>query len=81
MTIPVGRRLRAAAWWLAAVSIAAATSTPSHADSLATVPPVGAGPYAVGCSSVEQDFSRVPQGESPEAWWEGVPAARGRRAT
>ena len=77
MTYPLGTTRRAAARWLATALIAAATSTPSHADSLATVPPVGAGPYAVGCSSVEQDFSRVPQGESPGAWWEGVPAASG----
>lgn len=59
---------------LAALLVAVGTA---QADSLATVPPLGAGPYAVGCSSVEQDFSRVPQGESPEAWWEGIPAANG----
>ena len=46
------------------------------ADSLATVPPIGPGPYPVGCSSVEQDFSRT-GGQSPEAWWEGQPASNG----
>ena len=35
------------------------------------LPPVG--PYAVGCSNLEQDFSRVQAGESVEAYWEGLP--------
>jgi hypothetical protein len=29
------------------------------ADSLAVVDPLPPGPYVVGCSNVEQDFSRV----------------------
>jgi len=37
------------------------------------VPPVGAGPYAVACSNVEQDFARVPPGVPVEAYWEGLP--------
>ena len=61
----------------AAAVIAAATSTLAvAADSLATVPPVGPGPYPVGCTSVEQDFSRT-GGQNPEAWWEGQPASNG----
>ncbi|MFO1304859.1 MAG: hypothetical protein U1F54_14085 [Burkholderiales bacterium] len=35
------------------------------------LPPVG--PYVVGCSNLEQDFSRVQPGESVEAYWEGLP--------
>jgi dienelactone hydrolase len=31
------------------------------------------GPYAVGCSNVEQDFARVPAGDSAEDYWEGLP--------
>ena len=38
------------------------------------VPPVTSlGPYAVGCSNVEQDFTRIPPGESAQAYWEGLP--------
>lgn len=61
----------------AAAALALALASPARgADSLATVPPVGAGPYPVGCTSVEQDFSRT-AGQSPEAWWEGQPASNG----
>src|SRR5437764_3612126 len=43
------------------------------ADSLAVVDPLPPGPYAVGCSNVEQDFSRVLPGETAKNYWEGVP--------
>lgn len=55
----------------------AALDPAARADSLATVPPLGPGSYAVGCSSVEQDFSRVPAGQAAEAYWEGQPANDG----
>lgn len=55
----------------------AAFDAPARADSLATIPPIGPGAFAVGCSSVEQDFTRVPAGQNPEAWWEGQPASDG----
>jgi dienelactone hydrolase len=43
-------------------------------DSLAIVPPIAVpGPYTVGCNDVEQDFSRLQQGELPDAYWEGEP--------
>lgn len=59
-------------------AIVLAVSAPwSRADSLATFPPLGSGPHAVGCTSVEQDFSRVPQGGNAEWWWEGVPGEDG----
>ncbi|MEP7062393.1 MAG: hypothetical protein ABI881_08340 [Betaproteobacteria bacterium] len=43
-----------------------------------TYPPLPAGPFAVGCSSVEQDFARMQPGESPQLYWEGIPADDGR---
>jgi predicted dienelactone hydrolase len=43
------------------------------ADSLAVVDPLPPGPYVVGCSNVEQDFSRVLPGETAKNYWEGVP--------
>jgi len=36
------------------------------------LPPVGG--YAVGCSNLEQDFSRIPPGESADAYWIGLPS-------
>jgi predicted dienelactone hydrolase len=35
------------------------------------------GPYAVACSNVVQDFSRVGAGEDATSYWEGVPSANG----
>lgn len=70
MPRPLSRLAAAAAL---ALAVAAASA---HADSLATVPPIGPGPNAVGCTSVEQDFTRT-GGQSPEAWWEGQPATNG----
>lgn len=35
------------------------------------------GPYAVGCSNVDQDFSRVGPGEDVASYWEGMPADNG----
>jgi dienelactone hydrolase len=40
-------------------------------DSLTIVPPMGAGPYPVGCSNVAQDFTRLQAGETPDMYWEG----------
>jgi predicted dienelactone hydrolase len=60
----------------AAAALAHVVASGARADSLPTVPPLGPGPYAVGCTSVEQDFSRT-GGQSPEAWWEGQPASNG----
>jgi len=44
------------------------------ADPLAVVAPRGPGAFAVGCSNVEQDFSRVGTGETASLYWEGVPS-------
>ncbi len=35
------------------------------------------GPYAVACSNVVQDFSRLGAGEDAQSYWEGVPSANG----
>jgi predicted dienelactone hydrolase len=61
---------------LAAAAALSLCALVARADSLATVPPIGAGPYPVGCSSVEQDFSRT-GGSNAEDWWEGQPASTG----
>ncbi|MFN3629756.1 MAG: alpha/beta hydrolase family protein [Casimicrobiaceae bacterium] len=37
-------------------------------------PPALQGPYPVGCSSVEQDFSRLVAGEAASDYWSGVPS-------
>jgi len=49
------------------------TAAAAGADSLAVVDPLPPGPYAVGCSNIEQDFSRVSAGETAQNYWEGVP--------
>lgn len=36
------------------------------------MPPLGPGPYPVGCSNVEQDFSRVASGQTAQSYWDGV---------
>lgn len=38
---------------------------------LGIVPPIAPGAYAVGCSNVEQDFSRIATGSDATAYWEG----------
>src|SRR6478735_3032115 len=44
--------------------------------------PLVPGPYAVGCSNVAQDFTRIGSGETANDYWEGVPAgSRGRYVT
>ncbi len=48
-------------------------ATAAGADSLAIVDPLPPGPYAVGCSNVEQNFGRVLPNESAKNYWEGFP--------
>ncbi|MFO1312638.1 MAG: hypothetical protein U1F41_11320 [Burkholderiales bacterium] len=56
----------------AALVLLAAGHAATQADTIVPpLPPVG--PYPVGCSNLEQDFSRVQPGESVEAYWEGLP--------
>ncbi len=54
-------------------------STSSLLPSPSTVaPPLPLpGPYAVACSNVAQDFSRVATAEEAEAYWEGSPSPAG----
>ncbi len=35
------------------------------------------GPYAVACSNISQDFSRVGAGEDVQSYWEGMPSDNG----
>jgi len=55
------------------VAATAIASSLAGADVLATVPPVGTGPYAVACANIAQDFSRLGPGESAQDYWEGSP--------
>ncbi len=57
----------------AAFACAIIAASAEAADSLAVVDPLPPGPYAVGCSNVEQDFSRLMPGETAQNYWEGVP--------
>jgi predicted dienelactone hydrolase len=54
-------------------ALALAATIASADDTLATMPPLGMGPYAVGCSDVAQDFTRLAPGEDVQTYWEGVP--------
>src|SRR5262245_19532255 len=53
------------------------TSSPPPSPSTAVPPLALPGPYAVGCSNVAQDFSRVAAGEDATAYWEGSPSSTG----
>ena len=61
-----------AVWSLAAVLASTAEAYVNPSDSLALVPPVAPGPYPVGCSNIEQDFSRLQPGETPQMYWEAL---------
>lgn len=50
-----------------------ASATTAWSDSLAVMPPLGIGPYPVGCSNIVQDFTRVAPGDDVQTYWEGVP--------
>lgn len=66
-----------AARWLGVVAMLALASAAS-ADPLTVAAPLPPGTFPVGCSNVEQDFTRVPPGESAQQYWQGFPAADGR---
>ncbi len=57
---------------LALASVLSATASAS-----AGVTPSANGKYAVGCSNVEQDFSRLRAGEAASDYWEGNPLSDG----
>jgi len=48
----------------------------AHAQSLPVPTP---GPHPVGCSNIEQDFDRVPPGETAAMYWRGVATDEGER--
>lgn len=48
-------------------------------DPLATVAPLPLGKFPVGCSNVEQDFTRIQPGESAQQYWEGFPTGSQER--
>ena len=48
-------------------------------DPMAIVAPLAPGAYPVGCSNVEQDFSRIQSGETAQQYWEGYPSGNQER--
>ena len=53
-------------------------SSPTTSFPSTVVPPMTLpGPYAVGCSNVAQDFSRLAPGENAADYWDGAPSASG----
>jgi predicted dienelactone hydrolase len=58
---------------LGALLATLALGAPVHAQStnLGVVPPIGPGAYAVACSNVQQDFTRVAPGSGAADYWEG----------
>ena len=57
---------------LAAASAATVVSFALAAHAQTIVPPLTvAGPYPVACTNVEQDLSRVPDGETAQMYWRG----------
>ena len=66
------RFIRLTLWMLAGLLLAVeGAHAQSPADWLAVVPPAQPGSYPVGCSNVEQDFSRIAPGSDATAYWEG----------
>src|SRR5438132_275643 len=61
------------------VVIAGLALTSAVADPMAIVAPLPPGAYPVGCSNVEQDFSRVQAGETAQQYWEGYPSGSRER--
>jgi predicted dienelactone hydrolase len=57
----------------------AALAAAALGDPLAVVAPLPPGTYPVGCSNIEQDFSRVQPGETAQQYWEGFPSGNQER--
>ena len=62
---------------LAAAFLTATVLTLSAAHASAGIIPSANGKYPVGCSNVEQDFTRMAVGAAPSDYWEGNPLADG----
>jgi predicted dienelactone hydrolase len=79
------RFLPVLAWvLLSAMTLAVAGCGGGGADSSMSTPPSVVvpplplpGPYAVGCSNITQDFTRVAPGETATNYWEGSPSPNG----
>src|SRR5262245_57734160 len=59
------------------VALCLAASTALGAESFIVAPLAVPGPYAVACSNVAQDFTRLRFGEDVQLYWEGVPRDSG----
>jgi len=58
--------------------IAASVAAIAHGQTV--VPPLPVtGPYPVACTNIEQDFSRVPAGETAEMYWRGAASGGNER--
>jgi dienelactone hydrolase len=58
--------------------MAACVTPAAHGQTV--VPPLPpTGPYPAACTNVEQDFSRVPAGETAEMYWRGVASGGNQR--
>ena len=75
MTFKPDKRTTGACTVMAVACLAIASL--AAAQSLAPVP--NPGPHPVGCSNVEQDFSRVPPGETAQMYWRGLASADAER--
>jgi predicted dienelactone hydrolase len=61
-----------------ALAVLAFALLPQRQALAVEVPPLPLpGPYAVECSNLAQDFSRIAPGEDAPSYWEGVPRADG----
>jgi predicted dienelactone hydrolase len=56
-----------------------ALTAAAHADPLSVAAPLPPGAFPVGCSNVEQDFTRVQPGETAQQYWEGFPTGSAER--
>jgi hypothetical protein len=63
--------------WLASFAAGLVVSSIVAAQPLPPLPKPG--PHPVGCSNVEQDFDRVPPGETAQMYWRGFASADAER--
>ena len=65
--------------WILAVAASWLLANVSSADPMATVAPLPPGTFPVGCSNVEQDFSRLQPGDTAQQYWQGFPTGNQER--
>src|SRR6266704_2238652 len=74
------KRSRASGWTaILGITAGVALTGAAAEDPMAIVAPLPPGAYPVGCSNVEQDFSRVQAGETAQQYWEGYPSGNQER--